>query len=362
MDIKIADTILNTLNSEKEFFDSTETELMGIDGMTKNIASSQARFQALEKAKEEIEYLATSQIKPQWFRDDDFPHRMLQSSLAPVIVYTLGNCDISHRPTISIVGTRHATSYGIGFTRQLVENLAEAIPDIVIISGLAYGIDITAHQAALSAGIATIGVVAHGLATLYPAQHKDIARRMVANGGGLLTEYTHNIRALRGNFLARNRLIAYMADALVVAESAEQGGALSTARHALRIDRPVFALPGRITDTYSQGCNKLISEGLAKLVTSADDIITEMGWKSLTPRGEKTDQSPLSSLTPHELAALRVIASESLADNDLIASVTGIPIHSIMAIMIGLEMKGIVESAPGNRYQLIVRGDFENPQ
>lgn len=350
----LAGILIDAFGSEQNIFDATETELKSIRGMTPNIASPQSRYKALEAARSETEYIRETSINVKWFQDADYPQRLLHSTSAPLIIYTVGECETTGRPTVSIVGTRHATPYGISFTEKLVADLAKAIPDIIIISGLAYGIDIAAHRAALTAGVSTIGIVAHGLATLYPAQHRQFASRMVNNNGAILTEYRHDVNALRGNFLARNRLIALMGDALVVAESAEQGGALSTVRHATRNSRPVFALPGRVTDNHSLGCNKLIADGTAQLISSAEDLISYMGWETVLPEKHQEPSSFIEALTADEKAILHIIATDPTADNDLLATITSLPAHTIMSLMIGLEMKGIVTSTAGNRYQLLI--------
>ncbi|MDE6802190.1 MAG: DNA-protecting protein DprA, partial [Muribaculaceae bacterium] len=234
-------------------------------------------------------------------------------------------------------------------------------PHTIIVCGLAYVIYKAPHRAALKAGRTTVAVVAHGLSTIYPAAHREVASRMVVAGGAVLTEYLHDISPLRPHFLARNRIIARVASAVVVVESSEKGGALSTVRHAVTAHRPVFALPGRVTDMYSAGCNKLISDGVASLLTSADTIIDALGW----PRSEKSEAasplgSPLDGLNAEEVSILRAIAMEPTADNDYITAVTSIQPHVLMAYLIGLEMKGLISSVAGNRYHLQIPFDINS--
>ena len=357
VDIALATRLLDAFGSERDILEASEAELKAIPSLGKNIISAQTRYQAIMQGQQEAEYISGVNVVPLWFREDAYPATMASVGSSPVMLYAAGSCKLDSRPIVSIVGTRHATAYSVSFTERLVADLAEALPDVVIVSGLAYGIDVAAHRAALKAGVTTVGIVAHGLATLYPAQHRDVASRMVASGGTILTEYTHAVSPLRPNFLSRNRLIATLADAVVVVESAEKGGALSTVRHARHAGRPVFALPGRVTDVYSLGCNSLISSGAATLLSSADDIIAALGWQRAISRHSSESASPLDGLSDGELAILRVIAADPTADNDVISSVTAIPPHVLMAHMIGLEMKGLVTSVAGNRYQLLIPFD-----
>lgn len=358
IDTGVADRLLAEFGSEKAAMEATETELHAITGVGRTAASAQARFKAIETGRRETEYIARNNVRAVWYQDDDYPRRLMDTDSGPLMIYMTGECDLNARPTVSIVGTRHATSYGETFTDCFVAELAEINPEVVIVSGLAYGIDVAAHRAALKAGVATAAVVAHGISTLYPAQHRDIASRMVSNGGAIITQYTHDIKPLRPHFLERNRLVALLGDALVVVESAERGGALSTAHHAARAGRPVFAPPGRVTDTYSIGCNNLIAKGAARLLSTATDVAEYLGWAIARKEETKETGAEIPALTPDEIAIARVIQVSPLADNDTISAATGLAAHIVMATAIGLEMKGVISSTGGNRYQLLLPIDF----
>ncbi|MDE5608383.1 MAG: DNA-processing protein DprA [Muribaculaceae bacterium] len=335
--------------------------MKAIPGLPKGLVSTQSRFKALETARAEADYLGSTSITPIWCGEEGYPEKMRGLTNSPVMLYTAGQAGFNGRPVVSIVGTRHATPYGISFTERLVADLAEAYPETIIVSGLAYGIDIAAHRAALKSGLETVAVVAHGLSTIYPAAHRDVASRMIASGGAVMTEYLHDVAPLRPHFLARNRIIARLASAVVVVESTEKGGALSTVRHAVVAGRPVFALPGRVTDLYSSGCNKLIADGVASLISSADSIVDALG---LPRRTKEESASPSSSLTdglnPEEMSILKAIATEPAADNDYISAVTSLPPHVLMAYLIGLEMRGLISSVAGNRYQLQIPFDINS--
>lgn len=361
IDAETIGALLSAFGSERAIIEATEAEMKALQMLPKGLISTQNRYKALEEARSEAEYLSKTSVNALWCLDESYPATLRGVAGAPVMLFSAGEVDYSGRPVISIVGTRHATPYGISFTERLVNELAENVPDVIIVSGLAYGIDVAAHRAALAAGVTTVGIVAHGLATVYPAAHRDVASRMIAAGGAVVTEYLHDVSPLRPHFLARNRIIARMASAVVVVESSEKGGALSTVRHAVAVRKPVFALPGRVTDLYSAGCNKLIADGVASMIVSADNIIDALGL----PRRAKADvaeesNSLLDSLTADEMAILRAIATEPAADNDYISAVTSIAPHMLMAHLIGLEMKGLIVATAGNRYQLQIPFDINN--
>lgn len=353
MDATVADRLLEALGTPEAVMSASEAELKAIGDIPKSIIPIQKRYQATERARAEMEFLNNTTIRPIWYRDEDFPRRLLNASRPPLVIYTLGNVDLNASRTVGIVGTRHATAYGNAVTEQLVNDLAARVDNIVTVSGLAYGIDVAAHRASLAAGIPTVGVLGHGLNRIYPAVHRDVAGRMVRQGGMLLSDYDHEANVNGYNFLARNRLIAALSDILVVVESGEQGGALATARLAAKCGSRVAAVPGRVTDVYSAGCNRLIATGQATAITSADDLIELMGWprKNTQPATDKI--SVLPDLTSDERTLLHHIMTTPGCDNDMLASASGMSAARIMTVMIGLEMKNVVTLQPGNRYEVI---------
>lgn len=237
------------------------------------------------------------------------------------------------------------------FVERFINELATLLPEKpVIVSGLAYGIDICAHKAALKCGLPTVGVLAHGLNTLYPSQHRSVAVEMVRNQGMLLTDYRSSTPVHKGNFLARNRIVAGLSDALVVVESASKGGALVTARLASGYNRDVFALPGRISDRYSAGCNSLIASHMAALVTSASDFCSQMRW----PVAEADDAMPslFPEVTPEEEAVMAVLTARGEATLADLSSRIDLPVARLMSMLIDMEFRALIISIPGGRYRL----------
>lgn len=349
---ELAGAILSRIGSEEEFFSLSESQLSAVMGFSNRLFSSRVRDEALAKARTETAFVESNAIRPVYFRDPGYPQRLLQCDDAPLMLYMLGDCDLNSRRVISVVGTRHATAYGNDFTSRFVEELAALLPEKpVIVSGLAYGIDIAAHRAALKAGLPTVAVLAHGLSTIYPPAHRPTAVEMLRSGGALLTDYPSSAAIHKGNFLARNRIVAGLADALIVAESAEKGGALVTARLAAGYNRDVFALPGRTSDRYSAGCNALIADHVAGLLTSARDFAAQMRW----PVSEAAPEQPSlfdACLAPEEQAVINLLTDRGEATiNDFTARID-IPAPRLMAMLIDLEFRSLILAIPGGRYRL----------
>ena len=312
------------------------------------------RDEALFKARKESEFMAKHSIEAISLTDDDYPARMQDIDKAPVTLYKLGHADLDSDKVMSIVGTRHATSYGVRYVGTLVEDLASYFPDLQILSGLALGIDSAAHEAALKSGLPTVAVVAHGLNTIYPSQNRDLARRIVAAGGAIISEYPSGTQPYRSRFLERNRIVATMTDAVLVAESADKGGAMSTAAVAHSYGRELIALPGRIGDEMSAGCNRLIRSQKAMMAGSAADLISMLGWqpKSIPQAPKQRDLFPeLSGAEKMIYDALRF--SREPMPVDALRERTGIPIHELMALLGEMEFEGIIERLPGNRFSSI---------
>lgn len=351
MKLALARQLLTRVPDESTFFSASATQLSALLGFGTKLLDSDLRASALARAKEEFRFTATSGIRPLYFTDPAFPHRLDSCDDAPALLYALGNCDLNCQHSVAIVGTRHATPYGIGFVDRLVADIAELLPGTLIVSGLAYGIDIAAHKAALRHGLPTAAVLAHGLSTIYPSNHRDIAAGIARSGGTLITEYPHDAPVHRGNFLARNRIIAALADCTVVVESAEKGGALVTAGIAQSYDRDVFALPGRTSDPYSKGCNRLIATNGAALIQSADDLIGAMGWAQ-----EKTSPGIQKELfnvyTEKEQKVIDYLTANGEAWINTLAVALNTPMHKLMALLVDMEFKGYIANYPGGRYRL----------
>ncbi|MDO5447683.1 MAG: DNA-processing protein DprA, partial [Prevotellaceae bacterium] len=311
--------------------------------------------EAVERAKVEIEFAVRKQIQCICFNDSAYPIRLRECPDAPLVIYYRGNADLNKKRTISIVGTRQCTQYGKDALRNFFANLKLYCPDALIMSGLAYGIDICAHREALKNEYETVGVLAHGLDSLYPYAHKDTADEMI-NHGGLLSEYMSESRAEKGHFLARNRIIAGMSDATIVVESASHGGSLVTARLAQEYNREVFAFPGNINSETSQGCNNLIRDNGASLISSAEDFIHAMKWDDEQARNEKKklgiERSLFMEYSDDEQTIVDLLTQDNDQQINTIAQKTGMPINKVTALMFELEMKGAVKLMAGSVYHL----------
>lgn len=351
MSREVAESILAVVGSEERFFLLSEKELQECCRLSNKIFSESYRNGLLERAEHELAYIEDKGIDALYFTDDGYPVRFLTASDAPLLLYQKGTCDLNAKKVVAIVGTRHATGYGIGLCRELVHGLKALLgKEVVIVSGLAYGIDITAHTAALDAGLPTIAVMAHGLDMVYPAQHRSIAVDMVRGNGAVITEYPSNTRIHRSNFLARNRIVAALADCTVVVESAVKGGALVTANIASSYGRDVFAFPGRLTDEFSEGCNRLINKNVATLVSSAGDLADAMRWERISQAPKQ--QELFVNLTDDELHICNLLGSKNMHINEL-GMVLGLPVHKLLSMLVDLEFKGVVMSVPGNKYELV---------
>ena len=282
-------------------------------------------------------------------QDDDYPSRLKDVPDAPALLYYLGNASLNASHAVSIVGTRSATQYGCDRVRELVRDLCQALPDTLIISGLAMGIDVAAHNAALEMHVPTVGVLAHGLDTIYPIQHRNVAKAMVQQHGGLITEYPTRTEPVRGNFLARNRIIAALSDVVVVAESKERGGALVTARIANSYSREVTAFPGRITDEKSKGCNALIRNNQACLITDAADLMKQMQWEPGTlPFMRDNSEPEIPNLSPIGHQVVNLIHDRGALKAEQISEILGIERFLLSDELLQMELDGIIHTLPGD--------------
>lgn len=309
--------------------------------------SSEAR----ERAESELNYCRRNGIEVLPLTSNRYPTRLRECPDPPLALFFRGNADLNTRHILAVVGTRRITEYGKDLCRNVIADLAQAHPEVLIVSGLAYGVDIHAHRAALQGAMSTVGVLAHGLDRIYPPPHRATAVEMLGHGG-LLTEYPSLTRPDRGNFIRRNRIIAGMADATLVVESADHGGALVTARLAQEYNRDVFAFPGRIADCYSAGCNALIARNTAALVTSATDLCEKLGWQESRPK-TLIQRELFPELAPDEAAIIETLEGDTGEAVDRIAVLTNIPVYRVTAILFDLEMRGIVCAMAGGRFRRI---------
>ena len=309
---------------------------------------------ALKRAAAEMEFITKHGIQALTMNDNRYPIRLRECPDAPIIIYYKGSADLNQSHVIDIVGTRRCTTYGQDLIRNFISRLKMLCPQVLVVSGLAYGIDICAHREALAAGYETVGVLAHGLDTIYPAHHRQTATEMVSHGG-LLTEYTTQTDALPNNFRQRNRIVAGLSDATIVVESAYKGGALITARIAQDYGRDVLAFPGSVGAPQSEGCNHLIRDNKAGLITSADDFVNIMGWQTDTERVKSAgmERQLFPDLTQEEQQIVSLLQQTNDLQLNILSVKTNIPAGQLTALLFQLEMKGVIKPMAGGIYHLL---------
>jgi DNA processing protein len=350
----IAKQIIDNLKDVSLLFTEKKHLLERIPRLSRRIIAEIHNPEVLKRAEQEILFIEKNKIIPLFITDSAYPKRLQECIDSPIILYFRGNVDLNIAKIISIVGTRNASAYGRDMTDQLLHDIKEKFPDALIISGLAYGIDIIAHRAALRENLATVGVLAHGLDRIYPAIHRNTAIEM-QNNGGLLTDFMSETNPDRQNFVKRNRIIAGIADCTIVVESAEKGGALITANIADSYNRDLFAYPGKACDRYSEGCNSLIKFRKAALVTSARDIFREMNWDIQTPTvvRQTVQRNLFADLTQEEKTVTDLLSKAENMQLNVLAIELNWPISKLSGILFELEMKGIVRCKPGGIYTLV---------
>lgn len=310
----------------------------------------------LQRAEEELRFTQRGNIRCLSINDTDYPARLRECTDAPLVLFYKGQADLNFCHVISMVGTRQISDYGRDICRHFVEELADLCPDVLIVSGLAYGVDIRCHRAALENNLPTVAVLAHGLDQIYPRNHRDDAIQML-NQGGLLTEFVSQTNPDKKNFVQRNRIVAGMSDATIVVESAAKGGSLITADMATGYHRDVFAFPGRVYDTYSTGCNQLIRKNRASLITSAEDFMEAMGWETAESRTQKlsdgVQQELFPDLTDDERLVVETLRKSDGMQVNMLAQQTGLPVSTLTSLLFSLEMSGIVAMKSGGTYRLL---------
>lgn len=310
----------------------------------------------LARAEQELAFIGKHNISTFCLGDDNYPQRLAECPDAPIVLFYLGTADLNQQRVVNIVGTRHATTYGQDLVRRFISDLRQLCPQVLIVSGLAYGIDICAHRHALEQGYETVGVLAHGLDELYPPRHRDTAAQMVRHGG-LLTEYMSETKADKLNFVKRNRIVAGMCDATILVESAAKGGGLITCGIAQDYNRTIAAFPGAVGAPYSEGCNRLIGSNGASLITSAEDFVQLMGWKSdaqlSQAKADGIERTLFPNLSAEEQEVVRMLDTKGDLQLNQLAVNTNLPIGQVTAILFQLEMKGVVRPLAGGSYHLL---------
>lgn len=327
------------------------------DASPKLVQSLQQLDEPLHRAEIELQWDLENGVMPLCRNDENYPQRLRQCDDAPLMLFYKGNINLNQRRVICVVGTRRNTVYGEDLIRRFMRELRQLCPQLLVISGLAYGVDIIAHRQALQNGYPTVGVLAHGVDYLYPARHKQTADEMVKKGG-LLTEFLTQTNADKVNFVRRNRIVAGISDACVVVESAAHGGGLITASLARTYNREVFAFPGNVGSQYSEGCNNLIRDNVAGLISNADDFVKSMNWDDDVKLQRAQQVGIERQLFPDLSTEERQVVSALKKHNDLqinmLSVQADIPIAHLTAILFSLEMKGVLKALPGGMYHLLM--------
>ena len=344
---KKAKLLLSKLDSIESIFNDSYSKISGLTGIGINLLKQMDRKDALAKSISYQDYFTKNGIQTHFYTEKNYPRRLKQCADAPLLLFSKGNMDFNASKLVSVVGTRNASEYGKSICEELINGFVGK--DIVVISGMAYGIDICVHQLCVKHHIPTIGVLGHGLDRIYPSIHKGTANKMILNGG-LLTEFLPGTNPDRENFPMRNRIVAGMSDATIVVESKDSGGSLITAELANDYSRDVFAYPGNVGQIYSKGCNALIARQKAHLITNSADFLKLMHWEE---ESKTTVQTQLFiDLTPEELSIINLFKTESELNIDVISMKSNLPISKTNVLMFNLELSGIVKSLPGKMYRM----------
>ncbi|MDF1574967.1 MAG: DNA-processing protein DprA [Bacteroidales bacterium] len=344
--------LIKEAGSAREVFRMSRTTLEKIPGIGPLMSESIHSSSLLGKAEKEMAFMEKNQVSALYLEDAEYPQRLKECEDAPILLYCQGSDGLRHGRALSVVGTRRASFYGKEMCRSIVLDLSSRIKDLVIISGLAFGIDVIAHRAALEGGIPTVAVLGHGFHTLYPNAHRETSKK-IRSQGALVTDFPSGMGPERNNFLRRNRIIAGMASATLVVESAASGGALITAAMASSYQRDVLAVPGRATDDRSKGCNRLIKENLAGMVESAEDVIGHLNWPEDGNQHAGTPSGKIS-FTEQELRLLELLTHHGTLRVEELSSLSELPIQVVLSRLTEMELKRWVFAEPGKLYQSMI--------
>ncbi|WP_369048287.1 DNA-processing protein DprA [Tenacibaculum sp. UWU-22] len=345
----IAKKLITAIGSAAQIFKEKPTVLEKINGIGTHTIKHLLNTKNIDLAEQELNYITQQNIKYSYFFSEDYPANLKHCIDAPILFFKDGAIDFTNSKIISIVGTRNSTPYGRDFCNEFVHNLKPHNP--IIVSGFAYGIDICAHKAALENNLQTVAVLAHGFEHIYPKVHKKYVHQINKNGG-FITEFWYNEAPLRENFLKRNRIVAGISQATIIIESGEKGGALVTADIANSYNREVFALAGRSTDLYSKGCNNLIKNNQAHLLTSANDLVNMLNW-DITKKTIAKQQKLTINLNSTEQKIYSFLQQQGKQLHDVIALHCNIPSYQLSAVLLEMELKGVVKPLPGKQFEIV---------
>lgn len=345
-----AKALINIYGNARDVFKAPKRQLENIEGIGSVRMQSLKSFTDFKACEDEISFIEKYKISPLFITDENYPRRLLNCYDSPALLYYRGNADLNTSKIISIVGTRNYSEYGKYVCDTFIEDLKDQ--NILIISGLAFGIDTMAHKAALKNCLQTVGVLAHGLDRIYPVQNKSLAKQMTEQGG-LLTEFKSNTTPDRENFPKRNRIVAGICDALVIIESGKKGGSLITAELGNSYNKDVFAVPGRVNDTKSEGCNYLVKNNKAHLITCAEDMLELMNWKETIKPAKKKQRELFIEFTPDEKIVVAILQQHENIGIDELYLKSNLSTSAVASALLMLEMQGLVTSLPGKVYKLM---------
>jgi len=352
-----AKKLVSYFSNAKEVFHAKLKDLNSISGIG-NVKAKTLYLsfeKALQLAQEELVYVYSNEIDFVCFGDKNYPYRLKECDDSPMVLYYKGSHDFNAQKIISVVGTRKASNYGIEFVEKLISSISEKYPETVIVSGLAYGIDIAAHKFALNYGLKTWAVLGHSLEFIYPAVHKATVKKMLEQEGCVLSDYPHGSKIDPSHFAKRNRIVAGLCDALVVVESGEKGGSMITANLANHYNRDVFALPGSINSSYSKGCNRLIKTNRANLIESLEDIEYIMNWSDGKPSDLQKKLDLISDLNENEIKVVNILKKHEYLDIDNLLRQTEMDNNSLSLCLLELEFKNLVRALPGKIFSLKIK-------
>jgi len=342
-----AKRLISYCGGVREVFDATKRKLASVPSIGEGVIGALNMDEALKAAEAEVKFIEKQGLKPIFFLDKEYPRRLKHCEDGPILIYTDGRMDLNNSKVVSIVGTRSATEYGRRNTEKLIEGLRKH--NVLVVSGLALGIDIIAHRAAVQAGLETVGVLGHSLDRIYPSQNKSIADKMKLNGG-LISEFESGTKPDRENFPQRNRIVAGMSDVCIVVETAVRGGSMITARLASDYNRDVMAFPGPVDAIFSSGCNHLIKTNQANLIETIEDLEYLMGWQ-LDVDSKKTTQTQLFvELNKEEQMLFDLIKPAEKESLDNLSVTSGFPVSKTSTILLEMEFKGVIKTYPGKMY------------
>jgi len=347
----LARNLIAYIGSIEGIFKENINALKKVPGIGEVNAKRISNPEIIKNAETEIEFIQKNNIKVYFYTDKSYPRRLLNCTDAPILIYVKGNINLDFEKTISIVGTRNATEYGKEVCDKLVKDFSERNHHVLIISGLAYGIDIQAHKSAIKYNLPTVGVLGHGLDLMYPSLHADTANKLQENGG-LVSDFPCRTKIDPPNFIRRNRIIAGLADATIIVESGIKGGALITADIASSYNRDVFAIPGRAGDTWSMGCNKIIKNSGATLIESVADLEYFMGWEEHDKKPKAYQQQLFIELNPEEEIICKLLKENDSMFIDEICSDVKMPMGKVSSLLLNLEFKGVISGMPGKMYKM----------